>query len=210
MKESLKKEFYKYLNRELPITQFEEFVYAQKDFEQEVGKENYLKLIGFNFTDKNASYQLDDLIFDDLISEGEFETWKLNRLLTQFIETEVDIDKKLDNFYSLYCRTYNRKGELENGYKFLGHLGLNYFFWMSEGYLKPSYGSKWDEELKKAKDDFEFYHSQLKPIAQKILKAIENKEIEIIKFGEYSISGDMKANLESDQIFKLKHKKRIL
>lgn len=207
MTEPNKIEFYKYLNRELSVSQFEEFVYAQRTLEQEVEKGIYLELIGFNFKDKNARDQLEDFIFDNIITEAEFETWRLKKLLYQFIETEIDIDKKLDNFYSMYCSTYDRQGELVNGYRFLGHLGLNYFHWIDEGYLKTNYGSKWQEELEKAPDNFEFYHSQLKPIAKKILNAIESKEIELIKFGEYSINDDLKADLESDQIFKLNHKK---
>ena len=207
MTESNKIEFYEYLNRELSISQFEEFVYAQKTLEQELDKDNYLDLIGFNFKDKNATDQLDELIFDRLVSEEDFETWRLTKLLHQFIETEVDIDKKLDDFYSMYSGRNNRQGVMINGYKFLGHLGLNYFHWMGEGYLKACYGSKWEEEQKKAYDDFESYHSQLKPIAQKILKAIETKDIKLKGHGEYSITDDLKADLESDQIFKLKHKK---
>lgn len=207
MIESSKIEFYKFLNRELTLSDFEEFVYSENSLEQELDNDFYLELIGFNFKDKNAREQLEDLIFDRFLTEAEFETWRLQRLLNKFIETEVDIDKKLDNFYSMYCSTYDRQGEFVNGYRFLGHLGLNYFHWMDEGYLKTNYGSRWKEELEKTYEDFEYYHSQLKPIATKILRALEIKEIEIKKFGEYLISDDLKFDLESDKIFKLKHKK---
>ncbi len=91
---------------------------------------------------------------------------------------------------------------------FSGNLGLNYFYWMDEGYLSTFNKGGLQVELKKAKGDFKFYHAQLKPIAQKILRAIESKDIEIKKFGEYLITDDLKADMESDQIFKLKHKKK--
>ena len=207
MIESPKIEFYRFLNRELTLSDFEEFVCSQKSLEQELDKDFYLELIGFNLKDKNARAQLEDLILDRLLTEADFETWRLQKLLNRFIETEVDIDKKLVNFYSMYCSAYDRQGELVNGYRFLGHLGLNYFHWMDEGYLKTNYGIRWKEELEKNYEDFEYYHSQLKPIATKILRALEIKEIEIKKFGEYSISDDLKSDLESDEIFKLKHKK---
>ncbi len=207
MTESYKLEFYKYLNRELNLSQFEEFVYAQKSLEQGMDMDIYLDLIGFNFKEKNATDQLDDFILDRLISESEFETWRLKKLLNEFIETEVDIDKKLDKLYSMYFSSHNRQGDKLSGYRFLGNLGLNYFYWMDEGYLNTIYGRYWKKEQEKAADNFKFYHSQLKPTAQRILDAIENKDIEIIAFGKYSISDILKADLESDQIFKLKHKK---
>ena len=206
MTESNKIAIYKYLNGELTLSQFEEFVYAEKSLEEELDEDNYMYLISFNYKDKNATDSLKEFIYDRLVCEAEFETWRLSSLLNQFIETEVDIDKKLDKFYSMFYGTCNRRGEMVKGYRFLGNLGLNYFYWMDEGYLSTFYSGGLQVELKKAKGDFKFYHSQLKPIAQKILRAIESNDIEIKKFGEYFITDDLKADLESDQIFKLKHK----
>lgn len=208
MTESNKIEFYKFLKGETSLSAFKDFICNQKNLEQDLNKDFYLELLGFNFKDKNSREQLEALIFGSIITEAEFETWRLKKSLNEFIESEVDIDKKLDNFYSMYCNSYDQQGELVNGYRFLGNLGLNYFFWMDEGYLKTNYGDKWQEELKKSTDDFEFYHRQLKPVAQKILCAIENKEIEIEKLGEYRISQTFKSELESDNSFKLKHKSR--
>lgn len=207
MTESNKIEFYKYLNRETSILQFEAFIYTQNTLEQELDKDFYLELIGFNFKDKNSRAQLEDLIFYNLITEADFETWRLKKILNQFIETEENIDKKLDNFYTMYCSLNDRQGKSVNGYKFLGHLGLNYFHWMGEGYLKTNYGSKWQEEFKKRIEDFKFYHSQLKPIAKKILEGLECNGIQIVKIGQYLINDDLKDVLESDQILQLKHRK---
>ncbi len=208
MTESNKIEFYKFLKGETSVSAFEEFIYTQKTLEQDLDKDLYLELLGFNFKNKNSRVQLEGLIFGRLITEAEFETWRLKKSLKEFIESEVDIDKKLDNFYSMYCDSYDQKGELVNGYRFLGNLGLNYFHWMDEGYIKTNYGDRCQEELKKSIGDFEFYHRQLKPVAQKILWAIEDKKIEIVKFGVYRISQALKSELESDNIFKLKHKSR--
>ena len=142
----------------------------------------------------------------NIITESKFETWRLKNLLNQFIESSENIDQDLNQFYDLYCRTYNRMGEVQNGYKFLRNLGLNYFYWMDEGYLKTNHGGNWKIEYEKCKNDFGFYHQQLKPFAKIILEGLETNEIEILKIGDYKISNQLKSKLESDDFFQLKHK----
>jgi uncharacterized protein YbbC (DUF1343 family) len=81
---------------------------------------------------------------------------------------------------------------------------------MDEGYLRMSYGDNWQIEYKRYKDDFEFYHKQLKPIAINILEAIDKERINIKGQGDYEITNLLKTELESDQIFELKHKEYIV
>lgn len=90
-------------------------------------------------------------------------------------------------------------------YRFLSHLGLNYFYWLDVDYLKATYGDNWEQAYKQAFDDFEFYHSQLKPFAEEILSAINEKQIQIYDDGTYSITDDLKERLESETIFQLRH-----
>ena len=101
---------------------------------------------------------------------------------------------------------YNSQGEIAKGFKFLQNLGLNHLHWMDKGYLKSNYGKQWQIEYQKCKEDLPFYHRQLEPIASRILKALNDKEIEILDQGRHKITEELKTQLESDTILKIKHK----
>jgi len=207
MRESYKIEFYRFLNGEYQLKDFEELIYSNVDLESQIGSDIYLELVGFDFNDKNSQSRLIEFIFDSIITMGEFLTWRIREILIDFIERPDKIKKLLDEFYHLTCDAYNSQGEIAKGFKFLQNLGMNYFYWMDEGYLKTNYGKKWQIEYNKCKDDFGFYHEQLKPIAIKILESIDNEKIKINGQGDYEITDFLKTELESDKIFELKHKK---
>ncbi|AXE20121.1 hypothetical protein DR864_21400 [Runella rosea] len=198
-------EFYKFLNGDKSVEDLENFIYSQPDLEQQLGSETYFNLIELNFKDKYNIAKLPDLIKTRIIEEGQFETWKLKRILNDFLTQPEKTDLNLDKIYHLYCGVYQENGERRYEYKFLGNLGLNYLHWTGEGYLKTFYGDNWKAEYEKCSTEFEFYHKQLKNFATEILSAIDSKEIEILNDGTYRISNDLKNKLETDEIYKLIH-----
>ena len=76
---------------------------------------------------------------------------------------------------------------------------------MDESYLRYAYGSNWKSEYRKTLNNLDFYHRQLKPIAEKILNAINQGDIKIISKGKYEITEELKQELELNKIFLLKH-----
>jgi hypothetical protein len=198
-------EFYKFLNGEKSIEDLENFIYSQLDLEQQLGNETYLNLIELNFKDKYDKVKLSDLITNKIIEEGQFETWKLRRILNDFLNEPEKTDINLDKIYHLYCGVYQENGQRKYEFKFLGNLGLNYLYWTDKSYLKTNYGENWKAEYEKCSYKFEFYHEQLKDFAKEILLAIEYKQIEVLNDGTYVISKDLKSKLETEQIYKLKH-----
>jgi|SRR5690554_230400 len=198
-------EFYNFLNGDTNLLDIETFVYEQTDLEQQLGKEIYLELISFDFKDKNASADLRQFIFKHIAPEGQYETWKLKSLLFSFLTDFSNIHKYLDKLYHLYCGIYQDNGQRKYQYKFLSNLGLNYLYWVDEGYMKTNYGDNWEKEYKNCFDDFEFYHRQLKPFANEILGALNDNKIQILNDGNYVITEDLKAKLETEKIYELKH-----
>ncbi|WP_461787756.1 hypothetical protein [Pedobacter sp.] len=194
-------EFYKFLNGDTSLLEMETFVYTETDLEQQLNKDIYLELINFNFNDKNSSYQLRQFIFQHIAPEGEFETWKLKSLLYAFLADFNNIHKYLDKLYHLYCGIYQDNGQRKYQYKFLSNLGLNYLYWVDEGYLKTNYGDNWEKEYKRCFDDFEFYHRQLKPFADEILSGLNDNKIQIFNDGTYSITDELKSKLETETIY---------
>jgi len=198
-------EFYKFLNGDKNLLDIETFVYKQTDLEQQLGNEIYLELINFDFKDKNAIDLFRQFIFQNISPEGEFETWKLKLLLNYLLTDISNIHKYLDKLYHLYCGIYQDNGQRKYQYKFLSNLGLNYLYWVDEGYMKTNYGDNWEKEYKNCFDDFEFYHRQLKPFADEILAALNENKIQILNDGTYSITEDLKAKLETETIYEIKH-----
>ena len=78
-------EFYKYLNGDISILDIENFVYNQSDLEEQMDAGVYFELIGFNFKDSKSEDQLKRLILDKVIEEGNYEKWKLIKLLSVFL-----------------------------------------------------------------------------------------------------------------------------
>jgi len=198
-------EFYKFLNGEKSIEELENFIYSQPDLEQQLGNEIYLNLVELNFKDKYDGAKLLDIIKNRIIEEGNFETWKLKRILNDFLNEPEKTDINLDKIYHLYCGVYKENGQRKYEFKFLGNLGLNYLHWTDKSYLKTNYGENWKAEYEKCSTEFEFYHEQLKDFAKEILFAINSKKIEIFDDGTYIISTDLKSRLETEEIYKLKH-----
>ena len=200
-----KLKLFEFLNDELTHLELLNFLFETKELEKELGKKIYADLLLFQYDDKNAIENLKEFLYK-IIPESEFETWKLTVLLKNFINEPKKIQEYLDIFYDLFCGTFDKKKSGHRlRYIFLEHLGLNYFWWMDEQYLRYAFGWNWKTEYRKTLNNLEFYHQQLKPIAEKILNALNQGNIKIISKGKYDITEELKQELESDKIFKLKH-----
>lgn len=200
--EENKIEFFRFLNNDISISELEKFIYSRTELEQQIDNEIYINLISSDFTNKA---KLDNLIKSRIIEIGQFETWKLKKVLNDFLAQPEKADIYLNKLYHLYCGIYQDDGQRKYEYNFLGNLGLNYFFWADEGYLRTMYGNNWESEYKKCLTEFRFYHEQLKGFAIEILLALDNKDIKIFNDGTYRITENLKNKLETDQIYQLNH-----
>jgi hypothetical protein len=198
-------EFYKFLNGNTTVSELENFIYEHLDLEQQLDRETYLELIALDFKDKYVVATLPDFIKKQVIKEGQFETWKLESVLSDFLTDVKNLHIHLDKLYHLYCGTYQDNEQRKYEFKFLGNLGLNYLWWVDESYMKANYGDSWKQEYEKSFNDFTFYHQQLKPFALEILFALDKKQIVILDDGTYKISDDLKSKLETDKTYQLKH-----
>lgn len=198
-------EFYKFLNGDISVCDLEKFIYNQSDLEQQLDKDTYLELISLDFKDKHVIAALADFIKKKVVEEGQFETWNLRNILNSFLTDAENLHIYLNKLYHLYCGIYQNDGHRKYEFKFLASLGLNYLYWVDEGYMKANYGDKWKEKYERSFDDFKFYQEQLKPFAKKILLALDNKQIKILNDGTYTIVDDLKSELETNQVYKLKH-----
>ncbi len=80
-------EFLKFLNNEISLSQLEEWIYKQVELENITGEDYYQSLLEFNYNKKYAEVEIQNFIFNNLITEKEFSLWKANKL---FESIEVD------------------------------------------------------------------------------------------------------------------------
>jgi hypothetical protein len=113
--ESIKLYFYKTLEGDISIENFEKWLYENKDLEKTLNPDDYLDLISFNYKQGGAKYNLCKLL-ERYVDLGNYETYKLLKLLNRAKEKNKDLAEILVQFYDLYCR----------GYGFLRYIGIHY------------------------------------------------------------------------------------
>lgn len=196
---------YQFLNGDISLSDFEAFILGQQELEKQLGEEWHTELLLFDFKDKNAANRLRDFLYKYVVQEGQFETWKLKTLLQRFLTAPGHAHLHLQELYDLYCGTLQEDGKYRYQYRFLAHLGLNHLHWLEEGYLRTTHGDAWKAAYEKGLVELPFYHQQLKPFAEEILSALESGDIHIHDDGTYRISDDVKARLETAQVYRLRH-----
>ncbi len=199
--------FFELLSGQKSIQEFEKNIYENDLLENEIGSENYLKLISFDY--KGDLSELFTIVENQIIKEYRFESWKVQQTLEVFISDPENLDKHLNEIYNLYFGVGKESGKREYDFKFLKHLALNYFYWLDEGYLKMNFGENWEKEYQENIKHFDFYHQQLKPFSELILSALDNKDIEILENGTYNITEKLKEELELKDVYQLQHPLRV-
>lgn len=205
MTDNTKIKFCDFLTGKTSLNDFETWIYSNSALESEIGSDNYMDLVSFDFNDKNA-YEKINSIIENIINIGDFERWKIMNKLIDFIDHPEKAKELLNDFYHLFCGFPNENLYEPKGYKFLQNLGLNYLHWIDEAYLKASHGDKWTDYYKKYESEIPLYHKQLVPVAKLILTGLESEEIKILGKGDYNITDSLKEQLESDKVLELKHK----
>lgn len=115
LSEDIKIKFFRFISGEESTSGFEQWVYDTNALEEILGDEDYFNLISLDFARRSSRYELIKIL-ERHINAGEYETWKLRRLLTLFLSQEGDLPLMLCEFYELYC----------DGFYFLDTLGLGY------------------------------------------------------------------------------------
>jgi hypothetical protein len=87
----------KFLDGKLNLLKFEDWVYKTSELENLIGQEGYDFLIGFNYTQEDAHYELKKYLLSNVTNEIEFADWKVSELLT-----EIDVNKSNEDLFSYF------------------------------------------------------------------------------------------------------------
>lgn len=132
--QSLKELFYRAITGEMPLLDFEQWLYTSAEVEQHLSADDYLALLTLNYRKRGARHELLKLL-EQLIDLGEFETHKLLKLLQEVSLKTPRLPFILVEFYNLYCR----------GYYFLQDLGLGYGLAVDSPWVENTTTDTWDE-----------------------------------------------------------------
>lgn len=122
--------FFETLHGDRSVLEFEKWLYNDKRLERILAAEDYLDLISYGYKGDRVKYGLYKLL-EKHIDRGEYEKWKLLKLLNKALQRDDDLPQILMMFYHLYCK----------GYNFLDNLGLGYGLAVEV----PTHAESWDE-----------------------------------------------------------------
>jgi hypothetical protein len=132
--QALRELFYRTITGEIPLVDFEQWLYASEEVERLLPADDYLALLTLNYRKSGAKYELAKLLKQH-IDLGDLETYKLLKLLQEAILKTPRLPFILMAFYNLYCR----------GYYFLQDLGIGYGLAVDTPRVKNTTADTWDE-----------------------------------------------------------------
>jgi len=107
--------FFKILNEEIKLKEFEKWVYLQNDLDKYLTIDDYLSIIELNYSNKLANYQINKII-KNYVDYSEFEAYKILTLFDNIRNKRDNLNKNIICLYDLYC----------DGYGFLEEIALKY------------------------------------------------------------------------------------
>lgn len=131
--DDIKQVFLDTLNGDKAVSDFEQWLYADKRLETILNADDYLDLIAYGYKDAHARHGLFKLLGKH-IDKGELETKRIYALLTKALNRDKDLPAILKRFYDLYCE----------GYGFLNDLGIGYGLRVYVPFVN-TYEDAWEE-----------------------------------------------------------------
>jgi hypothetical protein len=157
-------EFFKILNNEIAVEDFEQWVYQNKELEICFEADDYLALFSLNYKDSYFKDQLKK-ITGSYLDYSEFEKRKLQKILNDIIARNTDFAKSLIATYDLYC----------HGYYFLDNIGLGYGLTFSDDFYEFK---DWESLISSERDNrINNIYAGVKAEAEKALYWIEKEKI---------------------------------
>jgi hypothetical protein len=103
--DTIKIMFFRLLDGDMLVKDFEQWIYESSDtLESELQTDFYLDLISFDYNQKDSFRQLQEKIKIH-IDANEFNIWRTKRLLTDIIESKIDLVLATRKLRDLYFET---------------------------------------------------------------------------------------------------------
>ncbi|WP_210410113.1 hypothetical protein [Leptospira selangorensis] len=110
-----KETIFSFIVGDIPLSEFETFLYESKEIEDSFKYDDYIELISLDFRKNHNRYEAIKII-EKNIDISEYEVWRLNKTFNNIIVKGKGYPLSIAFLYDLYCK----------GYYFLQKLGLEY------------------------------------------------------------------------------------
>lgn len=127
---------FRFLHGDVPLEQFEQWVYSNELLEEVLGPEAYLDLISLDYHTRWSSYEVVKVV-ESAIDLGEFETWRIGRLLRTVVAGDEGWTAAVASTYEEYCA----------GYTFLDNLAFGWGLNASMHLQGDSYGADFSQDM---------------------------------------------------------------
>jgi hypothetical protein len=156
--------FFKLLNNELSVEDFEQWVYKTTEIETHFDPADYIEFISLNFKARHFIHEMKKIV-DKYLDYGEFEKRKIDKVLNDLINKTDDFAKSLIATYDLYC----------DGYGFLDNIGLGYGLTFANEFYEFADWTKLSSEHKNER--IEATYDGVKFEAEKVRDWLEKKKV---------------------------------
>jgi hypothetical protein len=175
--EKIKERFYRTINGDISLDDFEQWLYVEKELEKHLNSEDYLDLISLSYKKSGAKYELWNLL-KKYIDFGEFEKYKMLELLNEAKQKTERLPYILMAFYDLYCK----------GYYFLQDLGLGIGLAIEVPRVNNTTADTWDElTSEQQKELLVSFSPELEECIEQVIFWLKTKQI--ILTGEQKETG---------------------
>ncbi|SEC40772.1 hypothetical protein [Paenibacillus sp. GP183] len=157
---------YRFIKNQIPISEFEQWLYSHDELEDLLGKKEYFDFVSRDYKNKYAFQDTEKQIRNlNLISLGLFEQERILGLLNRLEQNDNESLGIMERLYDDYC----------DGFTFLRYIAL-YFITTSEEYL---------ETLKNDHIALQQYLAPIKVEAKRLLAFFEKDELSIVGENDY-------------------------
>lgn len=145
--------------------EFERWLYQDKQLEHLLRPEDYLDFISHGYRNRaQTGFELVRLL-EKHIHMGEYEKWRVLKLLNKALNRGTDLPGILIQFYDLYC----------TGYNFMSILGLQYGLAVAVPY---GYALNWESITEKEQREIiQGFYPQLETEIHKVISWLEEDQI---------------------------------
>ncbi len=157
-------EFFKLLNNELSVVDFEQWVYKTKEIETHFDQADFIEFISLNFKNRHFVHEMKKIV-DKYLDYGEFEKRKIDKILNDLVSKTDDFAKSLIATYDLYC----------DGYSFLDNIGLGYGLTFANDFYEFTEWTKLSPEQKNERNE-EIYGG-VKSEAERVRDWLDKKKV---------------------------------
>ena len=170
LSEVSKRTFVRLLEGDLPVKDFERWVYDNSDsLENELGTEAHFTLISFAYKRAGCFEELKEMILG-YIDTTEFKLWRTKKLLTEIIENKIDLvlaTRKLRELYLNGCNNFIPVG-----------LGIGYESELDDVPIPSEYIKFQEHEVEEKLKKVNWYRNNIIKDARDLLNILNSRDSE--------------------------------